>query len=54
MGINTEMVMISLQDCCLKHEQCAGGAAQVLERLPSNCEALSSNPSTVQKKKKYE
>jgi hypothetical protein len=30
----------------------AGGAAQVVERLPSECEALSTNPTTTTKKKK--
>jgi hypothetical protein len=30
----------------------AGGMAQVVELLPSKCEALSSNPSTTEKKKK--
>jgi hypothetical protein len=29
-----------------------GGVAQVIERLPSKCEALTSNPSTTTKKKK--
>jgi hypothetical protein len=30
-----------------------GGVAQVVKRLPSKYEALSSNPSTGKKKKKY-
>jgi hypothetical protein len=32
----------------------AGGVAQVVDHLPSKCEALSSNPSTEFKKKKRE
>jgi hypothetical protein len=32
----------------------AGGMAYMIELLPSNCEALSSKPSTVKKKKKKE
>jgi hypothetical protein len=35
----------------LTHKR-AGGVAQVIECLPSKCEALSSNPSTEKKKKK--
>jgi hypothetical protein len=34
------------------HSPRAGGVLQVLQRLPSKCEALSSNPSTAKKKKK--
>jgi hypothetical protein len=30
----------------------AGGVAQVIQCLPNNCEALSSNPITTKKKKK--
>jgi hypothetical protein len=32
----------------------AGGVVQVVEYLPSKCEALNSNPSTAKKKKKKE
>jgi hypothetical protein len=35
-----------------KSQKRAGGVAQVVELLPSKCEALSSNPNTAKKKKK--
>jgi hypothetical protein len=34
-----------------QEEKTAGGVAEVVERLPSKCEALSSNPSTAKKRK---
>jgi hypothetical protein len=34
------------------HKKRAGGVAEMLEHLPSNCDALSSNFSVPQKKKK--
>jgi hypothetical protein len=39
------------QDSDSKKPNRAGRVAQVVDRLPSKCEALSSNPSTTQKKK---
>jgi hypothetical protein len=36
----------------LKGQDSAGEVAQVVECLPSKCEALNSNPSTTKKKKK--
>jgi hypothetical protein len=37
--------------CVLKHNEGAGGVAQVVEHLCSKCEALNSNPSPIKKKK---
>jgi hypothetical protein len=37
---------------CLNEEQRAGGVAEVVECLPSNCEVLNSNPTTAKKEKK--
>jgi hypothetical protein len=39
-----------LSDCIKKFTFRAGGMAQAVERLPSKCKALSSNPSTAKKK----
>jgi hypothetical protein len=38
--------------CVLKHNEGAGGVAQVVEHLCSKCEALNSNPSPIKKKSK--
>jgi hypothetical protein len=35
-----------------KHYKRVGGMAQAVEHLPSRCEALSSNPSTIKNKNK--
>jgi hypothetical protein len=35
-----------------KCQNWAGGVAQVIQHLPSKCEALSTNPSTTKKKKR--
>jgi hypothetical protein len=45
----------SLQDPISKvlNTKRAEGVAQGVERLPTKCEAVSSNPSTTKKKKKY-
>jgi hypothetical protein len=38
--------------CCQEPTKRAGGMIQVVECLPSNCEALSSNSSATKKKKR--
>jgi hypothetical protein len=45
---------VHLRMCCMTQgidDTKAGGVAQVLEHLPSKCEALCSNPTTTKKKR---
>jgi hypothetical protein len=53
MGIKTfsSFLLLSSKFSAL-HSIGAGGVAQTVEHLPSNHKALSSNPSTIKKKKK--
>jgi hypothetical protein len=50
MEISTATMEINME-VLQKTKNRAGGVAQVVEHLLSNCEALSSNPSMVKKKK---